>query len=729
MAANPESRLARDWARTEELFHAALARPESEREAWLRSQNADPELLEGVRSLLQAHSESRRSQTIRREVVPDPPVIPTEHFGAYRAVRLLGRGGMSAVYLAERADGRFERNVAVKLMAAHLAGQDFPRRFQNEGRLLAALNHPNIAGLLDGGVSASGYPYLLLEYVAGERLDHYCDNRKLGIAERLRLFRQICEAVDYAHQKQILHRDLKPDNILVTADGVVKLLDFGTAALMADSGNVTVTRARMLTPRYASPEQLQGRRPGAAGDVFSLGVVLYELLTGAWPFGNPNSVLSELKRAAGDATPLAMRAAITEEAAELRGSSPEALRRMLAGRLEAITAKALENDSARRYASARELLDDLNRLMEGLPVRASQRRWVHAARRWLQRSWMIAAVVILGAAGLLWYQYRPRPAGAAIAKAPQSSIKAANDAFQLGYFHWNRHTRDSLEKASDAFRQATLLDPKFAMAYAYLADSEAMLPEYGLEEVRRTEEGRSAARRALALDANLWMAHAALAWIAFSYDWNWTAAEPEFRSAIALAPGAALPHQRYGLALISRGRFDEAEGQLRTAQQTDPVSVLPKINQAELWYYSRHFDREEEQLQRVLELDPHYVVARAMLTKLKIVSGRANEGVAEAERLYSGPEGGDSWCQALAEAYAGAGRRADALRQLSKCSSVTNVIPGTYMRLGDHQRAIDILEKLYRIRDPYLQYLKVDPDYDSLRAEPRFQALVKKVGL
>src|SRR5581483_4131161 len=157
------------------------------------------------------------------------------------------------------------KRVAVKVMAAHLAGDEFLRRFGAEGQLLASLQHPNITSLLDGGVSASGHPYLIVEYVEGEPLDRYCDARKLGIEARLRLFVQVCSAVEYAHRSLILHRDLKPANILVARDGAVKLLDFGAASLMGEAHGVTVTQARMLTPRYASPEQLRGERPGVAG--------------------------------------------------------------------------------------------------------------------------------------------------------------------------------------------------------------------------------------------------------------------------------------------------------------------------------------------------------------------------------------------------------------------------------------------------------------------------------
>jgi serine/threonine protein kinase len=307
---------------------------------------------------------------------------------------------MSAVYLAERVDGRFDKRVVVKVTAAHLAGADFLRRFQTEGQLLASLEHSNIPALLDGGVSPSGHPYLVVEYVEGETLDRYADDRRLGIEVRLRLFLQVCQAVDHAHRNLILHRDLKPANVLVTTDGVVKLLDFGTASLIADGPHVTVTRAMMLTPRYASPEQLRGERPGVTGDVFSLGVILYELLTGAWPFGDPDSVMSGLRRAAGHAAPTAPVPAVTTEAAARRTLSPERLRQLLAGDLSAILLKALENEPARRYSTVGELANDVLHFLEGSTVEAHPQTFLYRTGKFVDRHWLAASAATIFVLGL-----------------------------------------------------------------------------------------------------------------------------------------------------------------------------------------------------------------------------------------------------------------------------------------------------------------------------------------
>ena len=261
-----------------------------------------------------------------------PRLLPlaAAQFGAYRAVELIGRGGMSAVYRARRTDGQFDQTVALKIMASHLAGPEFLRRFLTERQLLASLNHNHITRLLDGGVSSTGDPYLITELVEGQTIDEYCDERRLGVESRLLLVLQVSDAVDYAHRSLIIHRDLKPRNILVNTEGAVKLLDFGTAQLLAGATDITLARERMLTPRYASPEQLRGDRVNITSDVFSLAVVAYELLAGAWPFGNPGSILSELHRAVGECSVSPPHSVVTGEAAKARS----ALRGSTAARAE-----------------------------------------------------------------------------------------------------------------------------------------------------------------------------------------------------------------------------------------------------------------------------------------------------------------------------------------------------------------------------------------------------------
>ena len=397
------------WRRVEELFHSALQQPESEREAWLASQaRFDPAVYEEVQSLVAADRRHGELSVQAPDTGKDAPAgghsadqLPGagQRFGPYRTDRLLGSGGMGAVYLARRADGQFEQTVALKVMAPHLAGEEFVRGFRNERQLLASLAHPNIARLLDGGVASGGDPYLVMEYVQGQLWDRYCTDRKLPVEARIRLFLQVCEAVEFAHRNLIVHGDLKPANILVTADGTVKLLDFGTAKLLRDPEG-RVTQFASLTPRYASPEQIRGERVNTLSDVFSLGVILYESLTGAWPFGNPKSTAGAVDRALHGREAGAPSQAVLEGAAAERSMSRDRLRRQLRGDLSTILLKMLESDPARRYGSVREIKEDLERFCQGRPVQARPLSAWYAARRFAARHWLAVSATGLSVAAM-----------------------------------------------------------------------------------------------------------------------------------------------------------------------------------------------------------------------------------------------------------------------------------------------------------------------------------------
>jgi len=448
--------------RVKALFQDALDLP-ARRDwvTWLRAQTgSDYQLFEEVSSLIRARAAMQQAAPI----APAPAAsVPPNCFGAYRAVGLLGRGGTSTVYRAERADGQYRQTVALKVMAGYLTGPEFLRRFETERQLLASLNHPNITHLLDGGVAETGEPFLVMEYVEGERLDDYCDRLKLSVPRRLALFVKVCEAVEYAHRNLIVHGDLKPNNILATADGGIKLLDFGTGVLLDAAREFTVTRTRMLTPRYASPERLRGGRVTPAHDVFSLGILLYELLTGAWPFGDPGSMLRELQRAMDDAYARAPVNAVTNEAAAARGLTAERLRRLLKGDLSAIVLKALESDASLRYRSVRDLQEDLERYLDGLPVRARvQTAWYRAGkfarRRWLPVSAALLLAVSLSAASIVAIE-AARTARAQAAKAYKVSA-ILKDVLSSAAGHGNVTVMQMLEEAEPKLQRAWAGDPQ-----------------------------------------------------------------------------------------------------------------------------------------------------------------------------------------------------------------------------------------------------------------------------
>jgi len=332
--------------------------------------------------------------------------------GPYELIRLLGEGGMAEVWLARRADGAFKRDVALKLPLLTRRRQDLEWRFAHERDILASLEHPHIARFYDAGVDTEGLPYLSMEYVQGQSLLSWCNTRALGIRERLALFLQVLDAVKYAHEKQVIHRDLKPSNILVKASGQVSLLDFGVAKLLQDEeGSEHTQLSRVyglaLTPDYASPESLEDAPVDARSDVYSLGVVLYELLTGARPYRlSPRASIEALKRAASAAEIKKPSTQVTEEASVARAVTQVQLSRKLRGDLDAIVLKALAKEPSGRYDSAASMAEDLRRYTNGEPVKARSSRVLYSIGKVLQRNrgavWLTAlvAVAIFAAVGV-----------------------------------------------------------------------------------------------------------------------------------------------------------------------------------------------------------------------------------------------------------------------------------------------------------------------------------------
>ena len=348
---------------------------------------------------------------------------------------------MGSVYLAVRADDQYRKEVAIKLVSADGGNRRLVRRFLRERQILATLEHPHIARLLDGGVTERGVPYLVMEYVTGRRLDRYCDDERQTVAERLRLFEDVCRAVHYAHTQLVVHRDLKPGNVMVTDDGSVKLLDFGIAKLLdpePGSSGETMTRAggRVLTPEYASPEHLRGDPVGTASDVYSLGVLLYELLVGRRPFEDVES-LRDLERAVcSEAPPRPSRAVEADPDPDLvarnRATTSARLKRSLAGDLDNIVLSALRKEPERRYSSARSLVDDIERHLTGFPVRARPDTIRYRSRKFVRRHRVVLAAGAVGlaalVAGLAGTAWQARRAAVEAAKANEVSQ------FVLGLF-------------------------------------------------------------------------------------------------------------------------------------------------------------------------------------------------------------------------------------------------------------------------------------------------------
>ena len=389
------------WSRVEQIFKDAANLRDRARSAFLeRACAGDAELRAEVQSLLDhdgPDAEVSIAAALHGAVVsgPEPApapgaggAVPGERVGPYRIEREIGRGGMGAVYLAMRADDQFRKAVAIKVMRRRAGRPDLLQRFQMERQILATLEHPNIARMLDGGTTPAGEPYVVMEYVEGEDLNAHCNHRRLGTRERLGLVLQVCAAVQYAHNNLVVHRDLKPGNILVTREGRVKLLDFGIAKLLDPDlppamHSETATEFRVLTPEYASPEQIKGEAITTATDVYALGVLLYELLAGRRPYRVRRSTTGELERAIleqdperpstaiarrEEAWPDAPRTADAALIAGERGTAPAKLSRQLRGDLDNIILMALRKEPVHRYPSPQALAEDLRRHLAGLPV-------------------------------------------------------------------------------------------------------------------------------------------------------------------------------------------------------------------------------------------------------------------------------------------------------------------------------------------------------------------------
>jgi serine/threonine protein kinase len=414
---------AASWQALSPLLDRVLEIPQEERAAWLARLRADnPRLAAEIEALL----ETSRAVGVER-FLEDPPIavrpatLAGQILGAYTLEAPLGQGGMGSVWLARRSDGRFEGKVAIKFLNAALVGRSGEERFRREGSILARLAHPNIARLIDAGVSDGGQPYLVLELVDGKRIDQHCDDERLDVAARLGLFLDVLGAVAQAHANLVVHRDLKPSNVLVTRDGTVKLLDFGIAKLLEDElrpGEATeLTReaGRAMTPEYAAPEQLLGAPVTTGTDVYALGVLLYVLLGGQHPAGGSTRSSAELVKSIVETAPARLSDAVTAakmldaktlgDNAAKRSATPERLASALRGDLDNIVGKALKKNSAERYASVTTFADDIRRYLDHEPVSARADSLTYRATKFVRRNRIpvafAAAAVVALLAGLV----------------------------------------------------------------------------------------------------------------------------------------------------------------------------------------------------------------------------------------------------------------------------------------------------------------------------------------
>ncbi|MBL8182828.1 MAG: serine/threonine protein kinase [Blastocatellia bacterium] len=419
------------WQQVKQILEDAIEVPTEDRSEFVANAcGDDAELKTEVDSLL---SESIAAEALEsnafEHVEPTEDKLLNTQIGKYRLIKLIGTGGMGRVYLAERADGAFEQKVALKLIRRGLDSKEIQRRFVTERQILASLVHPNIAHLIDGGTTEDGLPFLVMEYVEGTPLISYADANSLGLEQRLDLFREVCSAVSFAHQKLVIHRDLKPQNVLITNDGKAKLLDFGIAKLVKTEGTETRTQTFAFTPDYASPEQIRGENLSTSTDIYSLGVILYELLTGSRPFKFEDKNIGEIIATSSNTTPAAP--SITLQRSKVKDQRP------LNADLDNIVLKALQKEPERRYASVEQFSDDISRYLKGLPVSARPDTWSYRAEKFARRNpWFVGTIVLaflflIGGIATTAYQARKANIEREKAEARFNDVRALANSFMF----------------------------------------------------------------------------------------------------------------------------------------------------------------------------------------------------------------------------------------------------------------------------------------------------------
>ncbi len=772
-------------------------------------------------------------------------------------MRKSGLEGWAPVYRAH--DERLDRDVALKVLPPTGLGNDEARRlFRKEALALSRLNHPNIAAIYDFD-SDAGIDFLVMELIAGLSLGSKLARGALSEEEVLRYGQQIALALEHAHGYGLVHRDLKPGNVIIRSDGQLKVVDFGLAKLVTlDESAPTETLSGVHglagTLPYMPPEQLWGRPPDFRSDVYSAGVVLYEMATGKRPFQGK------------------VPTAISEAILHTDPPSPRQLSPAISSALESVILKCLEKEPAARYQTARELSADLRRartpsagisaapkppgvrarwvllasliaiLAVAVPISLVKVRAWHARAKAASHIPSIRSLAVLPLENLsrdpeqeyfadgmtdelttelahigalrvvsrtsamlykrttktlpqiarelqvdgviegsvlrsdgfvrintqlvqaqadkeLWahsYQRELKDVlqlqgelahdiaeQIKIKVTPQEQLRLSatrtvnpdsHEAYLKGLYHWNMGTEGHYRDARNYFQQAIALDPNYAPAYAGLADyfwaTDELPPSLAMPAAREN------VLKALALDDGLADAHKTLASIKFYGDWDWVAAENEFKRALALNPSYSEGHRMHSVYLSALGREADANGEIQIAQRLDPLSLTTSVTAGWISYFARQYDRALQQCRSVLELDPNWSPAHECLGDVYTAQGNFPQGIAECQQAAIGSGHDPVRLAALARTYALAGRESDArkiLAELNKASKTEYIAPYFFATiegaLGEKDQAFAWLEKGFDGRDPYLTRLRVDVAMDPLRSDARFKILLRRVGL
>jgi eukaryotic-like serine/threonine-protein kinase len=787
-----------------------------------------------------------------------------ETISHYRILERLGAGGMGVVYKAH--DSRLDRALVLKLLPEKLAQQSQAlERFRREARAASALNHPGICTIYDIG-EQDGRAFIAMEFIDGETLRSHIDGKPLPLEEILKLGIQIAEALDAAHAEGIIHRDIKPANIFVTKRGQAKVVDFGLAKLVpkgiaigdADSSGASTDSTSIVgiisgTPSYMSPEQIRGDDLDPRTDIFSLGLVLYEMTTGCQAFGDGT----------GGAI---IEAVLTRPPAPVRSINPD-----IPPRLEEIIDEALQKDRDERYQHAAEMVADLKRMRRNADLgrRAAEEDEESAltsatgplsstgkpsSRTSTQQtgtlreprvSRIIGSLAVLpfenvsrdpeneylsdGITGSLINNLATVPKLRVMAQStvfrykgreidPQAVGRELNvravltgrmmqsggslrigtelvdvatgsqlwgaqfdskpgdiftiqdeisnkisgklrlqltraekkrlvrrhtedaEAYRLylqGRHHWNRWTEEGFYKAIGYFQQAVEKDPGYALAYTGEAEAYVLLGWNSyLPPKDAFPKGKAAAMTALEIDPDLGEAHTPLAAALWLHDWQWQEAQTEFKRSLELNPTYPTGNHWHAEYVMTMGRHVEGIARMKNSQELDPLSLIINVAIGWAYYMARQYDDAIEQLLRTAELDPNYPVTYWILGLLYRITGRYELAISAGEKGVDLSGGSPLMRAALAHTYGKSGRAKDALQVLDDLTTVAkhkyvapHFLAGIHIGLGENDRAIECLEKSWEEHSHWLIYLHMDPSMDDLRSNPRFQDLVRRVGL
>jgi serine/threonine protein kinase/tetratricopeptide (TPR) repeat protein len=786
-----------------------------------------------------------------------PTVTIGQTLGHYRILERIGAGGMGTVYRAH--DERLDRDVALKVLPPSRLENDAARRlFRKEALALSRLNHPNIAAIYDFDFDA-GVDFLVMELITGVTLASKVAGGALSEEKVLQFGQQIALALEHAHGYGLVHRDLKPGNVIIRSDGELKVVDFGLAKLVtidesAPTESLSGVHGLAGTLPYMSPEQLWGRPLDCRSDVYSAGVVLYEMATGKRPFQGK------------------VPTAISEAILHTDPVSPRQLSPTISSALESVILKCLQKEPATRYQTARELSTDLRQVRSASADITGGRRPASVRTRWVPIASLMAILAVAAPVSFLriragqarsiatsqipsirslavlplenlsrdpeqeyfadgmtdelttelahisalrvvsrtsamrykrttktlpqiaqelqvdgviegsvlrsdgsvrintqlvqaqadkqlWahsYQRELKDVlqlqgelahdiaeQIKIKVTPQEQLRLAttrtvdpgsHEAYLRGLYHWNKGTEENYRDARNDFEEAIALDPNYAPAYAGLADyfwaTDELPPSAAMPQAREN------VLKALALDDGLADAHKTFAIIKFYGDWDWAAAEKEFKRALALNPSYSEGHRMYSLYLSALGRAEDAIAEIQTAHRLDPLSLTTSLTAGWISYYGRQYDRALEQCRGVLELDPNWSTAHECLGDAYTAQGNFSEAITQCQQAATDSGDDPVRLASLGRTYALAGRVSDArkiLAELNKASKTKYVAPYFFAiiesSLGEKDQAFAWLEKGFNGRDPYLARLRVDVAMDPLRSDARFKILLRRVGL